>query len=177
MGLYRAHVLVCTGTGCASSGGKEVLAKFEEEIKKQGLDKEIKAVSTGCHGMCEMGPIVTIYPEGTFYVRVKPEDVPVIIEEHLLKGRIVSRLLYTEPKTAAEVPDYKDIPFYKKQRRIVLENCGDINPDSLEEYIGKDGYPLNETEAMWGVIIHLAFVASGVLLALMDWLSARTEKH
>ena len=140
MSLYRSHVLVCTGTGCASSGGKEVLAKFEEEIKKQGLDKEIKAVSTGCHGMCEMGPIVTIYPEGTFYVRVKPEDVPVIVEEHLLKGRIVSRLLYTEPKTAAEVPDYKDIPFYKKQRRIVLENCGDINPDSLEEYIGKDGY-------------------------------------
>ena len=140
MSLYRSHVLVCTGTGCASSGGKEVLAKFEEEIKKQGLDKEVKAVSTGCHGMCEMGPIVTIYPEGTFYVRVKPEDVPVIVEEHLLKGRIVSRLLYTEPKTAAEVPDYKDIPFYKKQRRIVLENCGDINPDSLEEYIGKDGY-------------------------------------
>jgi len=140
MGLYRAHVLVCTGTGCASSGGKEVLAKFEEEIKKQGLDKEVKAVSTGCHGMCEMGPIVTVYPEGTFYVRVKPEDVPTIVEEHLLKGRIVERLLYKEPKTASDVPDYKDIPFYKKQRRIVLANCGDINPDSLEEYIGKDGY-------------------------------------
>ena len=140
MALYRADVLVCTGTGCSSSGSKQVLAKFKEEIAAKGLDKEVRVIETGCHGMCEQGPVVTVYPEGTFYVRVQPEDVPAIVEEQLLKGRIVDRLLYKEPRTAAEVPDYEEIPFYKKQHRIVLKNCGTINPDSLEEYIGADGY-------------------------------------
>ena len=140
MALVRADVLVCTGTGCSSSGGKQVLEKFREEIKKHGLENEVRAIETGCHGMCEMGPIVTVYPEGTFYVRVTADDVPEIVEEQLLKGRIVSRLLYKEPRTSAQVPDYEEIPFYKKQHRIVLKNCGTINPDSLEEYIGADGY-------------------------------------
>lgn len=150
MAIFRAHVLVCTGTGCTASGSKEVLAKFKEEVAAKGLDKEIQVVETGCQGFCEQGPIVTIYPEGTLYVRVKTEDVPEIVEEHLLKGRIVPRLLYKEPLSAEKVPEYKQIPFYKKQHRIVLRDCGHINPDSLEEYIGVDGY-----EALAKVVLHM----------------------
>ena len=140
MALVRAHVLICTGTGCTSSGAKKVLAKFTEELKAKGLDKEVALVETGCHGFCECGPLVIIYPEGTFYTRVQPEDVAEIVETHLLKGRIVGRLLYKEPTTAEQVPNYNEIAFYKKQHRLVLKNCGHINPDSLEEYIGADGY-------------------------------------
>lgn len=138
--LVRAHVLICTGTGCVSSGAKKVIEKFTEELKLKGLDKEISLVETGCHGFCECGPLVIIYPEGTFYTRVQPEDVPDIVETHLLKGRIVTRLLYKEPFTSKQVPSYDDISFYKKQHRIALKNCGHINPDSLEEYIGAEGY-------------------------------------
>jgi NADH:ubiquinone oxidoreductase subunit F (NADH-binding)/(2Fe-2S) ferredoxin len=140
MGLFRAHVLVCTGTGCTASGSKEVLEKFKSEIIAQKLDKEVQAVETGCQGFCEQGPIVTIYPEGTLYVGVHEEDVHEIVEEHLLKGRVVSRLLYKEPISEEKVPEYAQIPFYQKQHRIVLKDCGHINPDSLEEYIGADGY-------------------------------------
>ncbi len=140
MALVRAHVLVCTGTGCISSGSRQVINKFDEELKKAGLDKEVKVVETGCQGFCEQGPIVVIYPEGTFYTRVHEDDVPEIVSEHLTKGRVVQRLLFKEPITAESVPDYKDIDFYKKQHRLVLKNCGHINPDSLEEYIGQDGY-------------------------------------
>lgn len=99
MALARAHVLVCTGTGCTASGSRNVLANFEEEIKAKGLDKEIKIVETGCQGFCEGGPLVIIYPEGTFYTHVTPADVAEIVEEHLLKGRVVSRLLFKEPLT------------------------------------------------------------------------------
>ena len=140
MALVRAHVLVCSGTGCTSSGSKQVIAKFEDELKKAGLEKEVKVVETGCQGFCEQGPIVVIYPEGTFYTRVHEEDVQEIVSEHLTKGRIVKRLLFKEPISEESVPDYKDIDFYKKQHRQVLKNCGHINPDSLEEYIGQDGY-------------------------------------
>ena len=140
MALVRAHILICTGTGCTASGAKEVLAKFEQELKAKKLWDEVSVVETGCHGFCEGGPLVIIYPEGTFYTRVKPEDVAEIVEEHILKGRIVSRLLFKEPLTAEQVPNYSDIGFYKKQHRLVLRNCGHINPDSLEEYIGADGY-------------------------------------
>ncbi len=140
MALVRAHVLVCTGTGCVSSGSKKVIAKLEEELKANGLDKEVKIIETGCQGFCEQGPLVIIYPEGTFYTHVQEADVPEIVNEHLIKGRIVNRLLFKEPLTAQSVPDYADIDFYKKQHRLVLKNCGHINPDSLEEYIGADGY-------------------------------------
>lgn len=140
MALVRAHVLVCTGTGCVSSGSKKVVAKLEEELKANSLDKEVKIVETGCQGFCEQGPLVIIYPEGTFYTHVQESDVPEIVSEHLIKGRIVGRLLFKEPLTAQSVPDYADIDFYKKQHRLVLKNCGHINPDSLEEYIGADGY-------------------------------------
>ena len=140
MALVRAHVLVCAGTGCTSSGSAKVLAKFKDEVKSAGLEKEVAVVETGCQGFCENGPLVIIYPEGTFYTRVTPEDVPVIVSEHLLKGRIVERLLYKAPITEESVPDYEQINFYKKQHRQVLKNCGRINPDSLEEYIAADGY-------------------------------------
>jgi len=140
MALVRAHILICTGTGCIASGAKEVLAKFEQELKAKKLWDEVSVVETGCHGFCEGGPLVIIYPEGTFYTRVKPEDVAEIVEEHILKGRVVSRLLFKEPLTSEQVPNYSDIAFYKKQHRLVLRNCGHINPDSLEEYIGAEGY-------------------------------------
>ena len=140
MALVRAHILICTGTGCTASGAKDVLAKFDEELKAKKLREEVSLVETGCHGFCEGGPLVIIYPEGTFYTRVKPEDVAEIVEEHILKGRIVSRLLFKEPLTAEKIPSYDEIAFYKKQHRLVLRNCGHINPDSIEEYIGADGY-------------------------------------
>ncbi|MDY9921192.1 MAG: NADH-quinone oxidoreductase subunit NuoF [Synergistota bacterium] len=140
MALVRAHILICTGTGCTASGAKDVLAEFDAELKAKKLREEVSLVETGCHGFCEGGPLVIVYPEGTFYTRVKPEDVAEIVEEHLLKGRVVSRLLFKEPLTAEQVPNYDEIAFYKKQHRLALKNCGHINPDSIEEYIGADGY-------------------------------------
>jgi NADH:ubiquinone oxidoreductase subunit F (NADH-binding)/(2Fe-2S) ferredoxin/Pyruvate/2-oxoacid:ferredoxin oxidoreductase delta subunit len=117
-----------------------VYKAFQEELARWKLDREVMLVETGCHGMCEMGPIVVIYPEGAFYCRVAPEDVPEIVEEHLYKGRLVERLLYTVPSDMTKVPHYKDIPFYSKQYRVVLRNCGYINPEHIEEYIARDGY-------------------------------------
>jgi len=136
----RGHVLVCGGTGCTASGGKVLRESLTKELAARGLDQEIKVVETGCHGMCEMGPIVVVYPEGTFYCRVVPEDVKELVEEHLLKGRVVSHLLYRTPMSPQGVPHYKEIPFYSKQRRIALANCGYINPKKIEEYIARDGY-------------------------------------
>lgn len=142
MAEYRArgHVLVCGGTGCTASGGQALRESLTKELAARGLDQEIKVVETGCHGMCEMGPIVVVYPEGTFYCRVVPEDVKELVEEHLLKGRVVSHLLYRTPMSPQGVPHYKEIPFYSKQRRIALANCGYINPKKIEEYIARDGY-------------------------------------
>jgi (2Fe-2S) ferredoxin len=140
MPIYRSHVLICGGTGCTSSGSHDVMDAFREELRKQKLDREVLVVPTGCHGMCEMGPIVVVYPEGTFYCRVAADDVKEIVSEHLLKGRIVPRLLYTVSEEAPKVPHYKEIPFYGKQHRIALENCGYINPDNIEEYIVRHGY-------------------------------------
>lgn len=141
MALYRAHVLICKGTGCTASGSAPVFEAFKTELARRGLDKEVMLVETGCHGMCEMGPIVVVYPEGSFYCQVKPEDIPELVEEHLYKGRILQRLLYTTPDVEKKkIPHYRDIPFYGKQRRIVLRNCGYINPDNIEEYIARDGY-------------------------------------
>lgn len=138
--LARAHVLVCGGTGCSSSGSKAIIPMLEEKLSARGMSEEIRVVETGCHGLCEMGPLVIVYPEGVFYVRVTPEDVDEIVETHLIKGRVIERLLYREPATLATIPNYDEISFYKKQQRYALANCGHINPESLDEYIGADGY-------------------------------------
>ena len=143
--MFRAHVLVCGGTGCTSSGSKAVQTAFEENINACGLTEEVKLVQTGCFGLCELGPVVIIYPEGTFYSRVTPADVKEIVEEHLLKGRIVERLVYADtgkeltPEEKVQV-SLNDTVFYKAQERIVLRNCGVINPDDIDEYIAMDGY-------------------------------------
>lgn len=136
----RAHVLICGGTGCKSAGSKEVQLAFSRAIEAKGLSDEVMVVETGCHGFCEHGPLVIVYPEGTFYCQVKAEDVEEIVENHLFKGRIVERLLYHEPLTHESIPNYSEINFYKKQHRLVLENCGAINPEQIEEYIAVGGY-------------------------------------
>ena len=139
--MYRSHVLVCGGTGCTSSGSVKIIESLQAEIKKNGLSTEVSVVQTGCHGLCALGPIVIIYPEATFYAMVTEEDVPEIVSEHLLKGRIVTRLLYKEMVTEdGGIKSLNDTDFYKKQHRIALRNCGVINPENIDEYIGTGGY-------------------------------------
>src|SRR6056297_3449486 len=142
MELYRSHVLICGGTGCTSSGSDLVEERFYEEIKKNGLEKEVKVIRTGCFGLCEVGPVVVVYPEGSFYAHVKPEDAKTITEEHLLKGRIVRDLLYYESLEEAsdQVKSINEVDFYQKQMRVALRNCGVIDPENIEEYIAMDGY-------------------------------------
>lgn len=140
MEIYRSHVLICGGTGCTSSGGPQLVKAMNEELFKRGLDKEVKVVQTGCFGLCALGPVVVIYPEGSFYSQVKVEDIPEIVEEHLLKGRLVKRLLYDETLEAGQVKSLSETKFYKKQKRIALRNCGVINPENIDEYIAYDGY-------------------------------------
>ena len=139
--MYRSHVMVCGGTGCTSSNSDKIAAAFEAEILATGLENEVKVIRTGCFGLCALGPIVVIYPEGSFYSMVKEEDVKEIVDEHLLKGRPVTRLLYDE--TVAEDNSIKSLDetaFYKKQLRVALRNCGVINPENIDEYIAFDGY-------------------------------------
>ena len=138
--MYRSHVLVCGGTGCTSSGSQRIRDRLEEEIRKQGLENEVGVVKTGCFGLCALGPIMIVYPEGSFYSMVKEEDIPEIVSEHLLKGRVVKRLLYDETVKGTEVLPLQETKFYKKQHRIALRNCGVINPENIEEYIGTGGY-------------------------------------
>ena len=138
--MYRSHILVCGGTGCTSSGSQQIMETLKEEIKKAGLEKEVSVVQTGCHGLCALGPIMIVYPDASFYSMVKVEDIPEIVQEHLLKGRVVTRLLYQETVTPAGVKALIDTNFYKKQHRIALRNCGIINPEVIEEYIGTGGY-------------------------------------
>jgi len=138
--LYRANVLVCGGTGCVASGSHEVMSALTRELKARGLEDEVKLVQTGCRGFCAMGPVMIVYPEGIFYCKVQAADVPFLVEETLIKGRPVTRLLYQEPDTHQAVPFYQSIPFYSKQQRIVLGNCGMINPDVIDEYIARGGY-------------------------------------
>ena len=140
MDFYRSHILVCSGIGCHASGRLVLKEALEAEIARVGLDKEVKVIETGCFGFCRLGPNMMVYPEGVFYCQVHEQDVPQIVEEHLLKGRVVERLLYTEPQTEKSVVDFEDIPFFQKQTRIVLEDCGVINPESIREYIARDGY-------------------------------------
>ena len=142
MELYRSHVLVCGGTGCSSSGSAKLIERFEEQLKEKGLDKEVKVVRTGCFGLCEAGPVVIVYPEGTFYSRVKEEDVDEIVSEHLLKGRKVQHLVYVDHKTheSSVQKSLNEIGFYKQQQRVALRNCGVIDPENIDEYIAFDGY-------------------------------------
>ncbi|MBR6443051.1 MAG: NADH-quinone oxidoreductase subunit NuoF, partial [Clostridia bacterium] len=138
----RSHVLVCGGTGCSSSGSAKLIERFEEQLKEKGLDKEVKVVRTGCFGLCEAGPVVIVYPEGTFYSRVKVEDVDEIVSEHLLKGRKVQHLVYVDHKTheSSVQKSLNEIGFYKQQERVALRNCGVIDPENIDEYIAFDGY-------------------------------------
>lgn len=138
--MYRSQVLVCGGTGCTSSNSEKIIQKLNEEINAKGLDNEVNVVKTGCFGLCSLGPIMIVYPEGCFYSMVKPEDIPEIVEEHLLKGRIVTRLLYQETVKDDTISSLNNTSFYKKQRRIALRNCGVIDPEKIDEYIAMDGY-------------------------------------
>ena len=139
--MYRSHVLVCGGTGCTSSGSPQIMEALKNEIKRQGLEDEVAVVETGCHGLCALGPIMIVYPDATFYSMVQPGDVPEIVSEHLLKGRPVTRLLYQETVSpTGGIKALSDTDFYKKQHRIALRNCGVINPENIEEYIGTGGY-------------------------------------
>ena len=137
---FRKHVLVCGGTGCTSSGSKKILEALEREIKKNGLENEIGIVKTGCFGLCALGPIMIVYPEGSFYSMVKEEDIPEIVEEHLAHGKVVTRLLYKETVTENGILPLQETQFYKKQKRVALRNCGVIAPENIEEYIGTRGY-------------------------------------
>lgn len=141
MEMFRAHVLVCGGTGCSSSNSGKIIDNFEAQLKEKALDKEIKVIRTGCFGLCEAGPVVIVYPEGTFYAHVRPEDVEEIVSEHLLKGRIVRRLVYTEKGEHRDAgKPLGEIDFYKHQTRVALRNCGVIDPENIDEYIAFDGY-------------------------------------
>ena len=138
--MYRSHVLVCGGTGCTSSNSAAIIEALETQIAEKGLSEEIKVIRTGCFGLCALGPIMIVYPEGSFYSQVKVEDIPEIVEEHLLKGRIVTRLLYDETVTPDEIKSLNDTTFYAKQKRVALRNCGVIDPENIDEYIAYDGY-------------------------------------
>ena len=138
--MYRSNVLVCGGTGCTSSHSEQIIEELKKEIAAKGLEKEVNVVRTGCFGLCALGPIMIVYPEGCFYSMVKVEDIPEIVEEHLLKGRIVTRLLYQETVAEDTIKSLNHTPFYEKQRRVALRNCGVINPEVIDEYIAMDGY-------------------------------------
>jgi len=136
----KMHLLVCGGTGCRASESDQIQASLEHELKVHGLENEAKVVMTGCFGFCEKGPIVKIIPDNTFYVQVKPGDAREIVEEHVIKGRKVERLLYTDPENKEHVADSKHMGFYRKQIRIALRNCGFIDPENIDEYLARDGY-------------------------------------
>ena len=138
--MYRSHVLVCGGTGCTSSGSQQIIQTLKDELKKNRLQNEVAVVKTGCHGLCAEGPVMIVYPEAVFYSKVRPEDVEEIVSEHLLKGRIVERLVYHEAQAPEGIKSINETTFYKKQHRIALRNCGVINPESIDEYIGTGGY-------------------------------------
>ena len=136
----RSTVFICRGTGCESSRSAKLHELLAEEVKRQGLTDKVLVKKTGCHGFCQQGPIVSIEPEGTFYAMVKEEDIPEIVESHLLNGETVERLFYVEPNTEERISKYDDIPFYSHQHRIVLRNCGEIDPEEIDDYISRGGY-------------------------------------
>ena len=143
--MIRSQILICGGTGCTSSGSNALEAEFTAKIAENGLAEEVKVVKTGCFGLCALGPVVIVYPDGTFYSKVKKEDVAEIVTEHLLKGRVVERLAYTDVGHEIAEEEIKNISlndttFYKAQKRVALRNCGVIDPESIDEYIAMDGY-------------------------------------
>ncbi len=140
MSKYSMHLLVCGGTGCHASESDAIVCNLRDELEAKGLMDTVQVILTGCFGFCEKGPIVKVMPDNTFYVQVKPEDAQTIVEEHVIKGRKVTRLLYKDPVTKELVSDSKHMGFFKKQLRIVLRNCGFINPENIDEYIARDGY-------------------------------------
>lgn len=143
MQIYRSHVLVCAGTGCTSSKSELIIEEFTDQLKKNDLEDEVQVIRTGCFGLCAQGPIVVVYPEGSMYTMVTPDDVSEIIGEHLIKGRIVKRLLHVETHGEEEGEDHKsmdNVEFFQKQLRVALRNCGIINPENIDEYIAFDGY-------------------------------------
>ena len=140
MAFYRSQVLICGGTGCTSSGSMDILKAMKEELKKRGLENEVEIIRTGCFGLCSNGPVVIVYPEGAFYSKVKVEDVPELVEEHLVKGRLLKRLLYKKSIENDKIKSLNNVDFYKKQKRIVLRRCGVIDPENIDEYIASDGY-------------------------------------
>ena len=140
--MIRSHVLICAGTGCTSSGSATVREALARELEANGLTDEIKIVQTGCFGLCALGPVMIVYPEGTFYSKVTADDIPEIVSEHLLKGRVVDRLVYneTDGTHTEESVSLSQTKFYKKQHRVALRNCGVIDPENIDEYIGTGGY-------------------------------------
>ena len=138
--MYRSNVLVCGGTGCTSSNSLQIAEKLKEELIKKGIEKEVNVITTGCFGLCALGPIMVVYPEGSFYSMVKIEDIPEIVEEHLNKGRIVTRLLYQETVEKDTIKSLNKTAFYEKQKRVALRNCGVIDPEKIDDYIAQDGY-------------------------------------
>ncbi|MCL2029942.1 MAG: NADH-quinone oxidoreductase subunit NuoF [Oscillospiraceae bacterium] len=140
MEIVRSHILVCAGTGCHASNSDEIVEALQKHIETEKMDKEVRVIKTGCFGLCALGPVVVVYPEGAFYSRVTPEDAGEIVREHIVKGRIVTRLLYQETVQEEGVSSLSETPFYKKQFRVALRNCGVIDPENIDEYIAFDGY-------------------------------------
>ncbi len=138
--MYDKQILICAGTGCIASGATDVRDALEEELKKHGLQNKVRIILSGCHGFCEKGPIFIVYPEDIFYCGVTAEDMPELVEEHMVNGNTVERLLYKDPVTEEAVTSHEDIPFYKHQKRIILRNCGVIDPENIDEYIIRGGY-------------------------------------
>ena len=138
--MIRSHVLICGGTGCSSSGSMKLSEKLAEELKAKGLDEEVKIVMTGCFGLCALGPIMIVYPEGTFYSKVTAEDMHEIVTKHLVGGEPVRHLLYKETVKGDEILALDQTPFYAKQKRVALRNCGVIDPECINEYFAVDGY-------------------------------------
>ncbi len=159
--MYRSHVLVCGGTGCHSSGAHKIIDTLQAELNKNGLEDEVSVVETGCHGLCALGPIMIVYPGATFYAMVKDEDIERIVKEHLLKGRIITDLIYDETITDKGLISLHETDFYKKQHRIALRNCGIIDPENIYEYIAMDGY-----EALGNVLTQ--FTPDEVIQLLID---------
>lgn len=140
MSKYTMHILVCGGTGCLSSKAHDIVTNLEKQIQAAGMSEEVQVLTTGCFGFCEKGPIVKVLPDSTFYVQVTPEDTQEIVNEHIIKGRKVERLLYIDPSSKETIEDSKHMDFYKKQMRVALRNCGFVDPHSIDEYIARDGY-------------------------------------
>ncbi|MDD3478290.1 MAG: NAD(P)H-dependent oxidoreductase subunit E, partial [Candidatus Izemoplasmatales bacterium] len=138
--LERMHILICGGTGCMSSHSKDIRSEFDTMLAKYEMSEETKVVMTGCFGLCEKGPVVVVYPDEVFYSHVSVEDVEEIVKEHVVKGRVVERLLVKDPIDKKRIKNMSELKFYSKQKRIALRNCGNINPLEINEYIAKDGY-------------------------------------